>query len=391
MEKEAMERLSERKQLIADVMSGKKPRRVPLLANAWTWRIFDAGYKLSDCLFDYSRMEEVVLRFQEKYNFDVLVDVGGRNALKVLSNFDAEIYRVDDEQGSLSYADRDTMSAPEGMQAMIDKGYMRYIYEDMLPYKFNFTDRQDGMNRLLSAAREYKAFTASVSRTQKRLTEEYGVPAISYGRFDLPTELLFSGGMRGIRSFSMDMRRRGDLLEEMLQSMTDAVEEPFRRAMKNFKKETNMLFPVRVTCLAHTVMNPKQYERFYWPQLKRFGQLLEEHDLTAFMFCEGSIRHLYDFFRELPKNRICIMMEKDDPKEFKEQLPNIVPVGGYPSELLANGSKKECLAKAGEMLETMAWDGRWIYTQSSMLSFPNDCKAENLLAVNEFFLKHGVF
>ena len=391
MEQRNQQKLIERKSLVEDIVRGKKPKRVPLLANAWTWRYFDAGYKLSECLYDYRKMEDAILRFQAKYNFDLLVDVGGRNAIKVLSHFDAEIYHLDDEKGTLSYVDRDTMSAPEGMQAMIDKGFQKYIYEDMLPFKFHIRDHADGIRRYLDAAKEYYAFTNAVARIQRRLTEEHGVPALCYGRYDLPIELLFSGGMRGIRSLSMDMRRRGDLLEKMLLSMADQVEEPCLQAFNGFKNEEGMIFPVRITSLAHTIMNPKQYERFYWPQLKHFGELLEKYDFTAFMFCEGSVKNIYEYLQELPANRICMMIEQDDPVEFKKRLPHIALVGGFPSDLLANGATKECVQKADEMLEKVAYDGRWIYSQSKMLSFAKDCKPENLLAVNDFLRKYGVF
>lgn len=53
---------NERVQLYKDAARHKKTSRVLNLANIWTWKICDSGYKLSEALFDYNKMEDIVCK-----------------------------------------------------------------------------------------------------------------------------------------------------------------------------------------------------------------------------------------------------------------------------------------------------------------------------------------
>ena len=51
-------------------------------------------------------------------------------------------------------------------------------------------------------------------------------------------------------------------------------------------------------------------------------------------------------------------------------------------ELLGNGTPQECVDYAKKLIDELG-DG-YIFSENKMLSFKNDCKRENLLAVREF-------
>ena len=391
MDASVEKKLDEKKKLFMDVIRGKKPARVPTLSNVWTWKVFDAGYNLRQALYDYDVMADAVYKFQKKYDFDVCFDIGGRNPVRVLENFNAEIYHLDEAGESISFRDMDMLDGPEAMHKMAQKGYFRSAVEDILPRKYNLTDTEDAVKRLTGAARSYKQFTDFLGGVQKTLTEKYAVPSLCYARYDLPMELVFSGGLRGIRSFSIDMRRNGDALEELMNAMTAETEAAFLKKIAAYPDGNRVMYPARVTLLAHTVMNSKQFGRFCWPQLKRYADILEKNDMVGIIMTEGSIGHLTDYFQELPKDRFAILIENDDPAELRKKLPNVTIAGGYPRELLATGTKEQCVDKVKELLETVACDGRWIYSQNKMVSFRNDVKAENLLAVNEYLREHGTY
>ena len=384
--------LRERKQLFADVTRGIKPARVPTLSNVWSWKVFDAGYNLTQALYDYDKMADAVYQFQRKYNFDANFDIGGRNPVQVLNQFEAEIYHLDEAGESISFVDRDMLSGPEDMQRMAERGYFRSAIEDILPAKYNLKDTDDAIDRLVKAAKAYSDFISFLSKVQTNLTERFGVPSLAYARYDLPMELVFSGGLRGIRSFSIDMRRNGAVLEELMERIREETEPSFIQKISTFPADSSrVLYPARVTLLAHTVMNQKQFARFCWPQLKRYADLLEARDLTGVIMTEGKIGHLTEFFQQLSKNRFILLIENDDPAELRRQLPNLTIAGGYPRELLATGTKEACVDKIKELLDTVAYDGRWIYSQNKMVSFRNDVKAENLLAVSEYLQLHGTY
>ncbi len=389
MEQAVAQRLHEKKELFMNVARGIKPARIPTLSNVWTWKVFDAGYNLRQALYDYDIMAQAVYQFQEKYDFDVSFDIGGRNPVRVLEAFDAEIYHLDEAGETLSFKDMDMIDGADGMRSMIDKGYFRAAVEDILPKKYHLLDREDAVNRLVQSAAAFKAFRDFQGEVQNTLTEKYGVPALCHARYDLPMELVFSGGLRGIRSFSIDMRRNGELLIELMNAINEQTEPDFIKKIESYPDGDRVVYPARVTLLAHTVMSPKQFERFCWPQLKRYADLVASHDMVGVIMTEGSIGHLCEFFQQLPKDRFVLLIENDDAAALRKQLPGITIAGGYPRELLATGTKEQCIDKLKEMLDTVAYDGRWIYSQNKMVSFRNDVRAENLLAVNEYLKLHG--
>ena len=312
-------RLKEKKQLFMDVVKGRKPSRVPTLSNVWSWKFFDAGYNLNQALYDYDIIAESVYKFQEKYDFDVSFDIGGRNPIQVLNKFVTDIYHIDEAGETISFTDMDMLDGPEEMRRMCDKGYFRCAVEDILPKKYGLTDREDAVARLSASAKAYYEFAGTLQRIQKTLTEKYAVPTFCHARYDLPMELVFSGGLRGIRSFSIDMRRNGDMLEELMARINEETEPSFISKLESYPDDDRTLYPARVTLLAHTVMNPRQFARFCWPQLKRYAEIVEQHDMVGLIMTEGKIGHLTEFFQELPKDRFVLLIENDDPAELRKK------------------------------------------------------------------------
>ncbi|HHV34586.1 MAG TPA: hypothetical protein GXX59_03275, partial [Syntrophomonadaceae bacterium] len=100
---EASNLFKERVQLYKDAAKHKKTSRVLNLANIWTWKIYDSGYKLSEALFDYNKMEDIVCKFQEKYQFDYYMDIGLRNPMKIPEALGFTDYIIDDDNCALSY------------------------------------------------------------------------------------------------------------------------------------------------------------------------------------------------------------------------------------------------------------------------------------------------
>jgi uroporphyrinogen-III decarboxylase len=74
----------------------------------------------------------------------------------------------------------------------------------------------------------------------------------------------------------------------------------------------------------------------------------------------------------------------------KEIGDTVCLCGGMPSDLLARGTKKECIDYAKRLIDELASDGGFIFSQDKMISYPNDCSAENLKAVNEFVQEYRI-
>ena len=73
--------------LFRDAANFKKPERVPHFCNVVTWKIFDAGYDLTDAMSNFDVMRKCVDRFFATYPTDGVIDYGIRNQFNVTEAF----------------------------------------------------------------------------------------------------------------------------------------------------------------------------------------------------------------------------------------------------------------------------------------------------------------
>jgi uroporphyrinogen-III decarboxylase len=387
----ARDRMKARKQLFVDaIRREKKPKRVPILANIFTWKVCDSKYKLSEALYDYDIMYKIVCEHHEKYDFDLYCDMGARNRVRFSDVFGKDCYLIDDENYGLNYPDASSVADAEDYPTLLEKGLVRYYFENALPRKYRLTDTQDIIGRFGPAAREYKKIFEYTAKVNRQYNEVYGVPV--YGGIfpEFPLDTLFKA-IRGMKGLSIDLRRNIKYVEQALEMIDDYFFPPVKKGLENFVDRDEAVFAGRGTSLVHTVLNRTQFEKYQWPYIKKFADLLKEHNLIGTLYMEGSIDQFYDYLQDLPKGHIGLMIEIDDPVKVKEKLPNVTVMGGFPSYYLGKASVEQCLDKAKELIDLMAYDGNFIFTTDKMLSYPSDAKPENFIALNRFLKEYAVF
>lgn len=148
------------------------------------------------------------------------------------------------------------------------------------------------------------------------------------------------------------------------------------------RKNVDGVGDMGTTLLGHSVMSVKQFEEFYWPYLKYFFDKAMANKKTVYLFCESTLMRFAEFFQDIPKGVLCIQPEQDDVFELRKKLPNAAIAGGMPTSLLGMGTKEECVNYAKKLVDTLG--AGFILGQDKMISYRNDIKRENLLAVQEF-------
>lgn len=381
----------ERKQRIVDVVRRqKKPDRVPVLSNAFTWKICDAGVKFSQAFNDFDVMKDVVVQHHEKYDFDGYFDYGIINAVRFGNSLgDGGSFVINDELNTMNFVESAVLGDDEYPE-LIKKGFKRYIFEDLLPKKYKFKDKKEAFEHLARAKTELDDYYNYIFEISKIMNENYGVPDLMPMWYNAPFEY-FPWSLRGLKGTGIDMRRRPDLLEEALKEVDEFVSPPFFEFAKNCTDSPDHVFQHSVLVMAHAIVNPKQFGRYYWPYLKRYIDLVVEKDEIAFLYFEASVAHLLDYLQDIPKGHFAIFCEQDDPRMLKKELPNLTIVGGFPTNLLGSGTKEECIDEAKRLIDDMAYDGYYMFAANKMLSFANDAKSENMLALNQFVKEYGVF
>jgi hypothetical protein len=389
--KNTLNKIQERKEIIQDVVrQQKKPKRIPIMSQTRAWPIFDSGNKLVAALKDLDLMFDIVDKFQARYQFDCHYDPGLRFPYKVYEAMDSSPYIFDEERESIEYKDIPSMMEDE-YPAFIEKGVFKFYFENAFARRFKLTDTGKAIQSIAKATLAQKENAQFQNRIIKHQIEKHGVPSIRSGTaMAQPVEALF-GPLRGIKGFSFDLRRNEKYILNALEAIDNGACEKGCKAIENFEETDSDVFATGTTMLAHTILNPKQFGKYYWPILKKYIDATVKANKLGMIFAQGSMEHLIDFFREIPKGHFLLVVELSDIQKLRTALPNLSFAGGYPAHVLGHGNKQECVDRAKKIIDEIGYDGRLIITTNKMLAFRNDAKGENLEAVNNFIREYGVY
>ena len=379
------ELMAQRVQLFRDAENFRKTDRIPHFANVVTWKVFDAGHTLDEAMTDFDIMEKCVLHFLDNYPVDAILDVGIRNQFNITEAFG---------KGSYYYYDKEVVGihdhahcTVETLQEYIDDP-VRYAWEKILPAKYGDSWAQKDKSvwkKTFSEYMKYIMFILHMSGVMKK----YSLPGLSpnnpmKGSVVPAVEILMSD-LLGIQQLSIAMRRSPDLLEAFIERWEKERMEPIYEKIRNSKgPDYKYCFDSSILVLAHNIMNTKQFERFYWPYLKKLLDAYAEKGMNIRLFTEGSILRFADYFKDYPKGLLTFHLEQDDPFEFREALPNVAIMGGMTTDLLSNGTQEECVSYAKRLCDELGKNGGFIFSENKMLSYRNDAKAENMKAVCDF-------
>lgn len=377
----------DRIRLFKDTVQRKKTNKVPHLANIWTWKIFDAGFRMSEAMFDYDIMLEVHRKAFEKYSVDAYLDFGQRNPLQFLTALGDTEYVIDDSTNSLSIRDQCIMEPDEYPQFIEDP--VRYFWSVALPRKFKKMNEPDGAEAFKKALVELKRF-GEYGATVTKLAADHGIPALSdgtcYPRGTAWGYETFFNNLRGIKGLSIDLRRKTKELDAAVEILDQMYFYPVLRDYPEEKKGSTpgAVFDGLPSMLGHTILNRRQFEKYYWPKMKLLADFAEKYDKLFYFFAEGNLEPYFQFFQELPRGHFAVHCEQTDIFKMKKEVPNVTVVGGMPYALLARGTTRECVDYAKKLVDELTDDGGFIFSEDKMISFNNECRSDNLQAVCEF-------
>ena len=366
------QKYQERVQIYQDAMHGKKPKRVPTLSNAWGWKIHDCDAKptFEEATSNWEVMEKVVREHMERYHFDSASEVGFRfnSSYRIVLG---DRSRHDAVSGQA--LDHTAMKADEYGKLAAMGGAM-FEWTTLFPRLFG--DLTFGeLEQLIGL---YGAFGQFVGKMYQALVNDYSMPILAPLAVMTPMEELFNY-YRGIKGLSTDMRRNP-------QGLLEYIEKDTSRMLAEVDNAITAPHDICAFCipfLAPTVLNSKQFEKFYWPSFKTMVDRVEERGDSVYLFVEGESARFADYFKEFKQGTFIVHVEMDDFYEVRKLLPNTCLAGGMPVSLLGGGTRNQCIEEAKRLCDELG-DTGYVFSQNKMLAYPNDATRENMLAVQEF-------
>lgn len=191
---------------------------------------------------------------------------------------------------------------------------------------------------------------------------------------------------RGMRGAMLDMYRHPD---ELLAAMDKMIEWRVSKALPaDPSKRGN---PKRLFIALHRgaegFMSKKQFEKFYWPGLKKAMLKSIELGFVPMPFCEGAYGDRLEYFLELPKGKVVAHFDLTDMARAKEVLKDHVCImGNVPSSMLQVGSPQDVDDYCKNLIKTCGKGGGFILTNGSSI---DEAKSENIKAMVDSVKKYS--
>ncbi len=169
---------------------------------------------------------------------------------------------------------------------------------------------------------------------------------------------LMSDTLRGMRGIMLDVMQRP---EQLL-----AAEEKVSRFQLKFAIDVCRATGIkRVFIPLHRgsdgFMSLPQFERFYWPQLKKMMLTLVENDIVPAVFYEGVWDQRLEYLRELPRAKTAGWFQASDIFKVKDAVGDTMCImGGMPNSTLQGGTVAEVRARTKEVCERVGKGGGFI-------------------------------
>lgn len=196
----------------------------------------------------------------------------------------------------------------------------------------------------------------------------------------------FADNIRGLLNTVMDLKTDPELLAEAVDRYTDV---SIRNAIGLCKMShsDNIFIPLHIG--VDEFMSPDDYNKYYWPPLKKMLCALIHEEITPFVFCEGNYYTRLETIKDVPKGKVVYFFEKQDMANAKKVLGDTVCIAGnFDTNLLTYGTKEQIVEETKRLLDICAPGGG--YLMSNAISLDNG-KPEKLAAWYEAVEKYGKY
>jgi hypothetical protein len=195
---------------------------------------------------------------------------------------------------------------------------------------------------------------------------------------------IISDLMRGMRGSMLDMYRCPDKLLAAIEKLSDQTMQAISAGPKPEGFTTSFIALHRG---ADGFMSLEQFEKFYWPYLKKLVHALVDAGYTPEIFFEGDYTLRLEYLLELPKGKAIARMDRTDMALAKKVLGgHLCLSGNVPSSLLQTGTVDDVKGYCKWLIDVAGKDGGLIVGPRSVV---DEVKPENLKAMIDFTREYG--
>jgi len=197
---------------------------------------------------------------------------------------------------------------------------------------------------------------------------------------------IYADSLRGLIQGVMDIKQYP---EETLACVERIADMCIDRAVAMAKAKGEKLVFIPLHAGVDDFMSRADYEKFYWPGLKRLIMAIIDAGMTPYVFCEGKYNTRLDIISDVPKGKVVYMFEQVDIKHVKETVGQVACIcGNLPTSLLAFGKPEQVVDETKKLIDICAPGGGFIMDCSIII---DNAKHENMMAWRDATLKYGCY
>ena len=400
---------AEREKRVTDAIELREPDRVPVTINVGAFAARYAGLTASAQYYDHAAYREACKRTIIDFEPDTGAATAQINSGLVMELLDTRHQKW--PGGNLSddapyqFVEGEYMKADEYDLFLSDpsdfmfRHYLPRLYGTLAPFSklppFRTMVGGTGFTAILGlfARPEYRELAEKLSKAaeeQQRLAKESADFAAEMERLGFPSQQqrgntpggapfdAVSDYLRGMRGAMIDMYRFPDKLLAVCDKILEWRIERSTPANPKAKGELVRGGGAPLHRGSTGFMSIKQFEKFYWPGLKKAVMAAVDLGYTTSSFCEGVWDDRLEYWLEIPRGKAILRFEKTDMFKAKEVLGNHHCIqGGVPSSLLEVGSPQEVEDYCKKLIKVCGKGGGFILGPGSSIDYakPANIKA----------------
>lgn len=196
----------------------------------------------------------------------------------------------------------------------------------------------------------------------------------------------FADNIRGLMELCMDITTDPELVDEALDRWGD-VTIPATIQTAKMAHQNYVFIPLH--CGVDNFMSVENYEKHYWPSLKRCIDELIKADLTPVVFCEGKYYTRLDVIKDVPRGKVIYCFEDVDMAEAKKKLGDVACIAmGMKTSTLMHKSPQEVEDEVKKSMDILAPGGGFIMSNTVALDYASP---ENMHAWRNAVEKYGKY